>query len=317
MWHWFGFERQPAQADDAKQADGDAGAPARGRFLSALYRSAAGSRRYKLYVPSGYRGQPVPLLLMLHGCKQDPDDFAAGTRMNAIAEDHHCLVVYPAQSRHGNGMRCWNWFEPQHQRRDGGEPSLLVGIVRKVMAVYQVDPDAVYVAGMSAGGAMAWVLAATYPELFRAAGLHSALPYACANDAGSALDAMQSGALLGSAATHPCPVPVIVFHGDADELVHPRNADAIVRQRLAAKAASPLRRSTEQSTAEGGRRAEIIRYHDAEGRTVAELWQVQGLGHAWSGGSARGSHTDPRGPDASAQMMAFFRARSADKRQLP
>jgi poly(3-hydroxybutyrate) depolymerase len=186
--------------------------------------------------------------------------------------------------------------------------------VRRVGTRYAVDPAAVYVAGMSAGGAMAWVLATVYPELFCAAGLHSALPYASANDAGSAFDAMRNGASSASAMAHACPVPVIAFQGDADDLVHPENAQAIVRQRLAAHASSPLRPVIEQATPAGSRSYQVVRHRDAEGRTAAELWLVHGLGHAWSGGSAGGSHTDPHGPDASARMMAFFREQQGRKR---
>jgi poly(hydroxyalkanoate) depolymerase family esterase len=271
-----------------------------------VYRNAAGSRRYKLYVPSGYAGQPIPLLIMLHGCQQEPDDFAAGTRMNAIGEEANCLIAYPAQSRNGNGMHCWNWFDPQHQTRDRGEPALIAGMARTIMRRYAVDPDAVYVAGMSAGGAMALVLANTYPDLFRAVGVHSALPYGSAHDTHSAFDAMKNGATLSRIGATACAVPVIAFHGDADEVVHPSNAEGIIGQWLAAHGRAALQRSTEQGMHEDGRRYRITRYSDASGRTAAEFWLVHGAGHAWSGGSKHGSHTDPRGPDASRRMFEFF-----------
>lgn len=310
MWRLFGFDpaatgAEPSAASERSTRDTRRAA---GRFLSAVYRSEAGSRRYKLYVPSGYAGQPLPLLLMLHGCKQEPDDFAAGTRMNALAEESNWLIAYPAQSRSGNAMRCWNWFDPSHQDRDRGEPSLIAGIARTIMAGYCVDPTAIYVAGMSAGGAMALVLANTYPDLFRAVGVHSALPYGSARDTSSAFGAMKNGAALSHIGTNTCTVPVIAFHGDADEVVHPSNAEGVIGQWLAAHGEAALRRSIERGTREGGRRYRITRYSDPAGRIAAELWLVHGAGHAWSGGSKRGSHTDPKGPDASRRMLEFFRA---------
>jgi poly(hydroxyalkanoate) depolymerase family esterase len=313
MWHLFGFE--PNATDSHATPLPEHGArsgrrQAAGRFLSAVYRNEAGSRRYKLYVPSGYAGQALPLLVMLHGCKQEPDDFAAGTRMNAVGESFQCLVAYPAQSRSGNGMRCWNWFDPQHQRRERGEPALIAGIVRAIMAGYAVNANAVYVAGMSAGGAMALVLANTYPELFRAVGVHSALPYASAHDTASALEAMKRGAPLGRVGSNACRIPVIAFHGDTDAVVHPSNAEGIIAQWLAAHGQTALQRRVDQGIRDGGRRYRVTRYMDAGGRVAAEFWLVHGAGHAWSGGSRRGSHTDPKGPDASARMMEFFRART-------
>src|SRR5260370_12525202 len=124
--------------------------PAGGQFIEATYSNPAGTRAYKLYIPSGYHGQALPLIVMLHGCTQSPDDFAAGTRMNLIAEEHACLVVYPAQSSEANAAKCWNWFRPSHQRRNQGEPSLIAGITRQVMHDYPVDPQRVHIGELSA-----------------------------------------------------------------------------------------------------------------------------------------------------------------------
>jgi poly(hydroxyalkanoate) depolymerase family esterase len=288
----------------------DAVAPAAGRWLEGTHTDAAGTRAYKLYVPSGYHGQAVPLLVMLHGCTQDPDDFAAGTGMNSLAEADGSLVVYPEQAAAANPSRCWNWFQAADQRRDRGEPALIAGITRQVMAEYQVDARRVYVAGLSAGGAMAAIMAATYPDLYAAVGVHSGLAPGSANDLPSAFQAMQGGGPAGRAGAGPI-IPLILFQGDADATVHPCNADQLVGQWAAAgpsdtggTAPTPTLR---QGRAAGGRDYTCATYPDARGRTVVERWTVHGAGHGWSGGSRNGSFTDPGGPDASRELVRFFR----------
>src|SRR5271170_7032635 len=214
--------------------------PEGGKFIEAIYTNPAGSRAYKLYIPSGYQGQAVPLVVMLHGGTQTPDDFAAGTRMNVIAEEETCLVVYPAQPSHANPAKCWNWFRPNDQRRGRGEPSLIAGITRQVMHDYSVDPQRVYVGGMSAGAAAAAVMGATYPDLYAAIGVHSGLACGVANDLPSAFVAMRQGDLadaLGSGDISPAlrngqAVPTIVFHGDRDTTVHPRNGDHVIARSI-------------------------------------------------------------------------------------
>ena len=203
------------------------------------FANRAGARDYKLYVPSGYRGQELPLIVMLHGCTQTPDDFASGTRMNAVAELKPCFVLYPAQAQHANGSRCWNWFKGGHQKRDRGEPSIIADMTRELVGKYRIDCRRVYVAGLSSGGAMAVVMKTTYPDLYAAVGVHSGLAYGAAHDLASALEAMQGRRRRAMAAgAHHDVSPVIVFHGDGDKTVHPRNADEVLAQGLPSVGAS-------------------------------------------------------------------------------
>jgi poly(hydroxyalkanoate) depolymerase family esterase len=236
---------------------------------------------------------------MLHGCTQDADDFAAGTRMNEAARERGWCVLYPAQAQEMNPSRCWNWFKTSHQRRDRGEPEILNGMTLEVMLAHGIDPRRVYVAGLSAGGAMAAILGATYPERFAAVGVHSGLPVGAAADANSAFAAMRGAAAAEGSSAAP---PTIVFHGDQDATVHPVNGERVAAAAgRNAEAAAP-----ESLGAVNGRDCTRKRWRDAAGRIVAEHWLVHGAGHAWSGGSARGSHSDVRGPDASAEMLRFF-----------
>jgi len=278
-----------------------------GEFLHGSFKCAAGKRRYKLYVPSAPAAGPRPVIVMLHGCTQDPDDFAAGTAMNVLAEAHGCLVLYPEQARNANASLCWNWFDAAHQERSGGEPSVIAGMTREVIERWQGDPARVYVAGLSAGGAMAAIMGATYPELYAAVGVHSGLPVGKARDLITGLAAMKKapagrGRAAGRVRQH---VPVIVFHGDRDDLVHPDNGEAVLEQFLRAADSSDasLRRVQDGGENSGYTRTATL---DRTGRSVAEYWELHGAGHAWSGGNAAGSYTDTTGPDASAEMLRFF-----------
>ena len=264
---------------------------------------------------------PRALIVMLHGCTQSADDFAAGTQMNRLADEHGFLVVYPEQAAHANASRCWNWFRPQDQVRDAGEPSILAGIVREVAHAHGADPRRIFVAGLSAGAAMAVVLGETYPELFAAVGVHSGLPFGSAHDIPSAMAAMKGGrsgmpgskrmpgGAGGTRRTAVQPVPVIVFHGDRDHTVQPTNGDTIVRQAQEAharEAGHSMQVTTHAGVASGGRRFSREVHTDAEGQVRIESWTLHGAGHAWSGGHASGSYTDHAGPDASAEMLRFF-----------
>ena len=281
-----------------------------GQWVSGAHACAAGTRGYKLYVPSGYRGQAMPLVVMLHGCTQGPDDFAAGTGMNGVAEAEGFLVAYPAQEVAANHSKCWNWFQAAHQRREGGEPALIAGITRQVMSQYNVEAGRVYVAGLSAGGAMAAILAATYPDLYAGVGVHSGLAPGTAHDLPSALQAMQQGGRARPMRLDRA-VPLILFHGDRDSTVQSCHADHLVAQWIEAagpsspgETAAPA--TVHQGQVPGGRAYTRAIYADRRGRPIVEWWTIHGAGHAWSGGSRSGTYTDPAGPDASRELARFF-----------
>ncbi|HZV92098.1 MAG TPA: PHB depolymerase family esterase [Caldimonas sp.] len=317
----------PARPDDAA-----------GRFSEGRFTELDGTRSFKLFEPDGFEaGGRLPLVVMLHGCTQSADDFAAGTRMNRLAQERGFHVLYPQQAPRSNANKCWNWFVPADQRRGSGEPALLAALTRQVIATHRIDADRVYVAGLSAGGAMAAILAREYPDIYAAAGVHSGLQAGAAHDVGSAFEAMRSGTTLPStggsrprkidatvaaSASAPgdslphadadastgagCGAPLIVFHGDADSTVHAANGAHVVDSAL-----GDARWIAERSVdlpATGRRGSTRIVYRAASSGIPSrtEHWVVHGAAHAWSGGDASGSFTDPRGPDASREMLRFF-----------
>jgi poly(hydroxyalkanoate) depolymerase family esterase len=279
--------------------------PEGGKFIEGAYNNPAGSRAYKLFIPSGYKWQPLPLVVMLHGCTQSPDDFAAGTRMNFIAEEQMCFVVYPAQRSDANPSKCWNWFRTADQQRGEGEPSLIAGITHQVMRDYSVDPKRVYVAGLSAGAAAVAIMGATHNDLYAAVGIHSGLACGAATDMPSAFAAMRQGGgpgrriIPGDGAS----VPAIIFHGDHDTTVHPNNGSQVVEQAIGTTSTQKKQR---RGQIPGGHAYTRTTHTDAGGREILEHWNIHGAGHAWSGGNPAGSYTDPRGPDATREMLRFF-----------
>ena len=309
-----------------KTSEGVTTGKSQGEFTDGSHTHASLTRRYKLYTPPGSAhsagkfGKGLPLVVMLHGCTQDPDDFAAGTGMNRHAREQGFCVLYPAQSADANPQRCWNWFKHNHQSRGRGEAALLASMTLSVMKQHGIDASRVYIAGLSAGGAMAAIVAAAYPEIYAAVGVHSGLAVGAAGNVSEALAAMKSGASavkLGTQAQSKTAVPTIVFHGDQDRTVHPRNGEQVI---VIVQGRSGQR--VEQGVSSGGRRftrtvhqrnsdihhaiASCIDRCSPSASTVAEHWLVHGAGHAWSGGDPKGSYTDPKGPDASREMLRFF-----------
>jgi poly(hydroxyalkanoate) depolymerase family esterase len=288
-----------------------------GQFLPRSFTNEAGTRDYKLYIPSGYQGKRAPLIVMLHGCTQSPDDFSRGTRMNELADEHGLLILYPGQASAANGMKCWNWFNPGDQIRGDGEPSIIAGMTQHVSSEYPVDRQRVFVAGLSAGAAMAVILGATYPELYAAVCAHSGLPYLAAHSAASAMAAMKSGAKpplkSQGVRSRPGPTPTIVFHGDRDSTVTIDNGVQIVNQAVGRLEAvlGPLHCVVSQQPSADGHKVTTTVYSRKKSPAVVEYWRLGGAGHAWSGGSPNGSFTDAHGPDASAEMIRFFLAQPA------
>lgn len=281
------------------------------QYLSRNHRTAAGSRGYKLYLPASNAKRPKGLIVMLHGCTQTPDDFATGTHMNTLAEKHDLAIAYPAQTGGHNAAACWNWFKPGDQRRGSGEPAILASLTRKLMKEFGLGRETVFVAGLSAGGAMAVIMADVYPDIFSAAGVHSGLARGAARDVLSAMSAMRSGATTKGTtpadAALPHPVRRIIFQGDADSTVHPSNAAMIVAAAVGGDAA-PTKVGNRTVRGRGYARSDFA---GPDGAVLVELWMIEGAGHAWSGGRAAGSFTDSKGPDASAQMIRFFLTKRA------
>jgi poly(hydroxyalkanoate) depolymerase family esterase len=282
--------------------------PEGAQWLTRSFSCAAGTRGYRLYIPASARRRPAGLIVMLHGCKQDPEDFAIGTDMNAVAESRGLLVAYPEQIRSANPSSCWNWFNPGDQQRDMGEPSIIAGLTRDIIAEYGVAKGRVFIAGLSAGGAMAAVLGETYPDLYAAVGVHSGLAAGSARDLVSAFAAMRGEdggfeRMPGGNGRAPRP-RTIVFHGSADPVVAPVNAERVV-----AAASGPAKANTvrqEQPRSASGRTVTRNIVAGADGRAIVEFWLIDKGGHAWSGGNSGGSFVDPEGPSASREMVRFF-----------
>jgi len=280
-----------------------------GRFEPRQHAGSAGRIDYMLYRPAEV-APGMPLVVMLHGCTQSPEDFALGTGMNRLADELGFLVAYPRQTQSANQQRCWNWFRPGDQERGRGEPALIAAVVRDVIAAERADATRVYIAGLSAGGAAAAIMAGAYPDLFAAVGIHSGLACGAARDLPGALAAMKRGGARGGNRPEAASrfVPLITFHGDRDRTVHETNAREIV---AAATAATGVAVQVEVETGKvGGRSYTRASSHDGAGRVLVEQWTVVGAGHAWSGGNPAGSYADAAGPNASREMVRFFMEQS-------
>ncbi|TYR81892.1 PHB depolymerase family esterase [Priestia megaterium] len=296
---------------------------AEGSFISKTYNG----RNYKLYIPDGYQtGTALPLVVMLHGCTQDPNQFAAGTQMNTLADSEKFLVLYPEQPSSANSNKCWNWFETAHQSRGSGEPALIAGMVNQVKNDYTVDDHRVFAGGLSAGAAMSVIMGAAYPDIFAAISVGAGLEYKAATSVVNAFTAMSSGGpnpvqqgdtAYQAMGNYKRTVPVIVFHGTSDTTVYPVNAEQVISQwaQTNDKASDGADNNNIDDTAEqtvtgtvsGGRSYTQSIYKDAAGTTVMEKYMVDGMGHAWSGGSTVGSYTDPKGPNATQLSWNFFK----------
>ncbi|AYQ28662.1 hypothetical protein DT070_11900 [Polaromonas sp. SP1] len=283
--------------------------PSRGPSSFDLHVFEQGQTRYayRLFVPARVDDSPIPLVVMLHGCKQDSADFANGTAMNEIAEREKFMVLYPEQPRTANSMGCWNWFDPAHQSRGQGEPAMIAALTRQVASTHGVDPARIYVAGLSAGAAMAALMGQLYPEIYAAVGVHSGLAPGAAHSVASAFSAMSKGP-GPRAKTAAIGIPVIIFQGSGDSTVAQSNADAIIQSELAAWSSkgSALAQNEKAIEAAGQRLSTATVWSDGTGKPIVESWAIDAGPHAWAGGHASGSFTDPKGPNASRAMVAFF-----------
>ncbi|MHB8598050.1 MAG: extracellular catalytic domain type 1 short-chain-length polyhydroxyalkanoate depolymerase [Ktedonobacteraceae bacterium] len=303
------------------------------------YRDAAGNHPYFVHTPKSYQvGIPVPLIVMLHGCTQTALDFAAGTRMNLLAEQHNFIVVYPQQTTSSNRNLCWNWFLPTNQVRGSGEPACIAGIVQTIKNAtmkWTIDPTRIYVAGISAGAALAVILGVTYPDLFAAIGVHSGLEYQAATSTNTAFKVMRRGGpepgqqgliAYHMMSNHARLIPTIVFHGTNDQFVVPLNGDQTVQQWIQTNTLASQGSYTADfiqpdkvtyDQVPGGRTYTTTSWHNADGEEVQVYWKISGMGHAWSGGNAGSTYTDRKGPDASLAIYTFFMAHPLKSRETP
>ncbi len=295
----------------------DGGERPAGRWIRRRYTGTAGTRLYDVYVPGGARRGRMPMVLLLHGCRQTGTDFGRDSGFAELADTAGFVLVMPRQEVQHQLQRCWRWYDAEHQQRDEGEPAILRGIVDDVPLVLpggRIDRRRVFVAGLSAGGAMALILATTYPDVFAAAGVHSATAYRSATRGVNALGAMAARGAGPDSGAAGRMAPVVLLHGTDDAIVRPPNADRIVDQWLASRrgavngpgraAVRPL--ASTKALVVGGRRCLRTRWYTVGGRRVLEYWRVDGLGHAWSGGSARAAFIDRAGPSAAQVMWTFF-----------
>lgn len=282
--------------------------PAPGSFINGEFQNRHGALAYRLYTPVGSARRRMPLVVMLHGCGQTAVDFALGTQMNRLADELGFLVLYPQQNQSANLARCWNWHDPKHQMRGRGEPAVMAGLTRHAIALARANPSRIYVAGLSAGAGAAAVLGAAYPELFVAVGIHSGVAQGKAHSLSTALSAMRGRAAPKPTARTRRPLPMIVFQGDRDRVVHPSNAGEFLAN-LENSRPGPLVSQSFSGQSDRGHAFTRKVYKSAAGDVLLEVWTIHGSGHGWSGGHAAGSYTDPAGPDASREMLRFFLAR--------
>lgn len=297
--------RSPSLKASNREASAHPRRPAPASFISGDFTSPQGRIAYRLYTPAGSARRRVPLIVMLHGCSQSASDFAIGTGMNRLADELGFAVLYPEQSRKANPARCWNWHRRENQSRGSGEPAMLAALTRHVITLVRANASRIYIAGLSAGGSAAAIIAAAYPDLFVAAGVHSGVAHGQIRSLGMAIAAMRGENRPSHAGKGKAPLPMIVFHGDQDRVVHPSNAGEFLRN-LERSRSGPLLLRSFSGTSASGRPFTRKVYATIKGEALLEDWTVHGSGHGWSGGHAGGSFTDPSGPDASREMARFF-----------
>ena len=303
---------KPKAASPPKATAAKVRRPSAGSFVDGRFSGSQAPLDYKLYTPVGSTRRRLPLVVMLHGCTQSAGDFAAGSGMNAVADEMGFLVLYPQQSTSANLGRCWNWHRRGDQERGAGEPAAIAALTRHIIALCKANPDRVYIAGLSAGGAAAAIVGAAYPDLYAAVGVHSGLARGDIGTLRGAMAAMRNGVGASSGGKTPRPLPTIVFHGDQDNVVHPSNAGGFLLH-LQRSSAVPLLSRAEQGQSPGGRSFTRSIYRHGPADVRLEDWTVHGGGHGWSGGRAFASYTDPAGPDASRAIARFFLARRRPK----
>ena len=292
--------------------------PGKGDWLGGMALGPGGARGYHLFRPAGLTLQPgekLPLMVMLHGCGQTGRDFAASTRMNALAVRQRFLVLYPEQDRLAHPQGCWNWYERRSGKADA-EAATLMAAVDQACMLYPVDRERVALAGMSAGASMAALLATRYPLRFRAVVMHSGVAPGAARSSATAIGAMRGrnvppmpatavGKAMGAAAVFATLPPMLVLHGDADAVVAPSNAVSSAAVWATAMGARP---GPQRALQRGKRHPMRVTDFRLKGRVVVTLCEIAGLGHAWSGGTAKLLFSDPAGPDATRMIWAFAAA---------
>jgi poly(hydroxyalkanoate) depolymerase family esterase len=276
-----------------------------GNFTTRTYQHSLRDLTYMLYIPSNTSTHEQSLLIMLHGCTQTPADFALGTQMNSIADEFNLIVAYPLQPKTANSLGCWNWFDARHQKQGSGEPAMLASLAENLRKEFSISKRRVFAAGLSAGGAMAEILASTYPDQFEAVGVHSGLPHGSASSVANALSAMKGNSKLEprSNGTTAGQSRRIVFHGSSDITVHPSNSERIVK---CGRIKSGKLNEIQQTSQINDRQVDRVILRNKNGTSVIEQWTIVGGGHTWFGGNSKGSYTDPKGPNASREMVRFF-----------
>jgi len=301
-----------------------------GRIESGSYYSFNGMRSYKVFLPSNHSESTnhgkIPVIIALHGCMQDSESFAAGTRLNEWAEKLGFAVYYPEQSKFFNIYNCWNWFLPTNQMKNTGEAELIMGGLKKVTREFSLNKDKTFLLGMSSGGAVVSILANCYPRSFQAVATHHGTMYKAASDVFSAKEVVYNGSKIApevaAAKGYSCsgftpkknPLPAVIIHG---------SRGAVMRAIHATQVESELRifndyldngirdnslddeMTFEKFTPDNLYSYDVVTWSH-RGRPYIKRYMIETLGHAWSGGDNQYEFNDPHGPDATKIILDFF-----------